>query len=160
MVPGSLAIGAPGYISHRNRDKIRPTSRSSVVGALAPEPVPAASRKLPKSLLRPASLQRLYNNRSGTARVILGTHSARRQAQKNPTKCPFTLCYSRSKDTPDELKGFIPGLFGYHPKLGCYADLHNHLLSFSNAHAKGDSSVLPARTPPAANGYSCRRSMG
>jgi hypothetical protein len=41
----------------------------------------------------------------------------------------FTIGTGRSKAGPDEVKGFVSGAepFGYHPKMGFYPDLFNHL---------------------------------
>ena len=41
----------------------------------------------------------------------------------------FTTEIGRSKAGLDETKGFITGAepFGYHPRMGCYPDLFNHL---------------------------------
>ena len=59
--------------------------------------------------------------------AMLGSPPRGLQAQK-PQKMPLYSQPLESKNTSDEFEGFIPGTFGYHPKMGCYPDLHNHLL--------------------------------
>ena len=66
--------------------------------------------------------------------AVAGRASGRRQAQK-PVKRELYSRTRGSKDGLDEPKGFISGKepFGYHPEMGGYPDLYNHLLAVATA---------------------------
>ena len=110
MAPGSPATLAHGYTYGRSPGKSGSTCGSWVVRPLVLELVPAAVRKLPKSLWSPAASKALW------------IASLRKAASaKTGSDFTFTAKYRAVDLLLLNSKEFIVrpgGRFGYHPKMG------------------------------------------